>query len=80
MPVGSVKWFDAKKGYGFIEQDEAGGDVFVHFSGIVGDGYRALKQGDRVEFELTDTDKGVSATNVRVAGEPQDAGAGDGDS
>ena len=77
MAFGSVKWFDAKKGFGFIEQDETGRDVFVHFSAIVGDGYRALKQGDRVEFEVADAAKGPQATNVRLTGEALDSGADD---
>lgn len=61
---GKVKWFDGKKGYGFIEQEDGGGDVFVHFSDIVGDGYKTLEQGDRVKFEVSETQKGKKATRV----------------
>lgn len=67
MPCGCVKWFDVKKGYGFIECVEPEADVFVHHSGIVGEGYRQLKQGDQVEFDLTETDRGPRAVNVRQA-------------
>ena len=60
---GTVKWFNDSKGYGFIQHRE-GDDVFVHFSGIVGDGFRTLHEGDSVEFEVRDSDKGKQATNV----------------
>jgi CspA family cold shock protein len=60
---GTVKWFNDSKGYGFIEQP-AGDDVFVHFSAIVGDGFRTLAEGEAVEFEVRDTDRGLQATNV----------------
>jgi CspA family cold shock protein len=62
---GNVKWFNNRKGYGFIEKDE-GGDVFVHYTGVEGDGFRTLRQGQRVEFEVEDTDKGPQATAVRA--------------
>ena len=62
---GKVKWFDEAKGYGFIEQ-ESGDDIFVHFSQIVGDGFRTLKQGQEVEFEVSDGPKGPLATNVTL--------------
>lgn len=65
MACGTVKWFDSKKGYGFIQQ-ENGPDVFVHFSDIQSDGYRALKDGDSVEFELSRGDIGPRAANVKV--------------
>jgi len=61
--TGKVKWFDAKKGYGFIEHD-GGKDVFVHFSSINGDGFRTLEDGEKVEFDLTDGSKGLQAQNV----------------
>jgi CspA family cold shock protein len=61
---GSVKWFNASKGYGFIEKDE-GGDVFVHFSAIEGDGFRTLEEGQRVQFEEEQGPKGAQATKVR---------------
>jgi CspA family cold shock protein len=60
---GTVKWFNDSKGYGFIHPP-AGGDVFVHFSSIQGDGFRTLAEGDEVEFELRETDKGPQASNV----------------
>ncbi|HFE65483.1 cold-shock protein [candidate division KSB1 bacterium 4484_188] len=63
MVKGKVKWFDEKKGYGFIES-ENGEDVFVHYSSIVGDGFRTLNEGDEVEFEINDGPKGQQATNV----------------
>ncbi|HSV30417.1 MAG TPA: cold-shock protein [Atribacteraceae bacterium] len=64
MATGKVKWFNAAKGYGFIESDE-GGDVFVHYSSIGGSGYRALEQGDSVEFEVQQGAKGPQAVSVR---------------
>jgi CspA family cold shock protein len=60
---GTVKWFNATKGYGFIQR-ESGGDVFVHYSAIQSDGYRSLNQGDAVEFEVQDGPKGLQAANV----------------
>ena len=62
---GTVKWFSNEKGYGFIER-EGGEDVFVHHSKIAMSGYRSLSEGQRVEFELERTDKGMQATNVQV--------------
>ena len=61
--TGTVKWFDSKKGYGFITADN-GQDVFVHYTGIVGNGYRTLEEGDRVSFEITESDKGLKAVEV----------------
>ncbi len=63
MPKGRVKWFNDKKGYGFIEQ-ENGDDVFVHFSAIQGDGFKTLGEGQEVEFEVENGPKGVHAKNV----------------
>jgi cold shock protein len=63
---GTVKWFNAAKGYGFIQR-ENGEDVFVHFSAIQTQGYRTLDEGARVEFEVTKGPKGLQATNVMVA-------------
>jgi CspA family cold shock protein len=60
---GTVKWFNEAKGYGFIEQ-EGGSDVFVHFSAIQGDGYKTLVEGEKVEFEIEDGEKGPKAINV----------------
>ena len=64
MSSGSVKWFDSKKGFGFIHSTGIERDIFVHFSGIVGDGFRKLKYGDEVEFDVAQTDKGPQAHNV----------------
>jgi CspA family cold shock protein len=63
MPTGRVKWFNNAKGYGFIEREE-GGDVFVHYSAIQGEGYKSLTQGQTVEFEVSDGQKGPQASNV----------------
>lgn len=68
MEKGTVKWFNNKKGYGFIVT-EAGKDIFVHYSKILGDGYKTLKEGDTVQFEIGDTDKGPQAENVQVISE-----------
>ena len=72
MPVGTVKWFDAKKGYGFI-LNESGTDVFVRYSSIQGDGFRSLSDGDKVEFEQLESNKGLQAQNVRRHFERQDS-------
>jgi CspA family cold shock protein len=66
MAQGSVKWFNSEKGYGFIEQDGGGQDVFVHYSAIQSDGFRNLEEGQRVEFDITDGQKGPQASNVRA--------------
>ena len=65
MPSGKVKWFNADKGYGFIET-EGSEDVFVHFSSIAGEGYRNLNEGDSVEFDIEKDAKGPRAANVKV--------------
>ena len=72
MPTGRVKWFDAKKGYGFIIGDE-GQDVFVHYTSILGDGFRALKDGEIVTYDLVKGDKGHQARNVVRPAEPSQA-------
>lgn len=66
MATGTVKWFSPEKGFGFITQAD-GPDVFVHFSAIEGDGYRNLEEGQAVEFDVTEGQKGPQAANVRVA-------------
>jgi len=65
MAKGRVKWFNEKKGYGFISRDD-GNDVFVHFSAIKRDGFKSLYEGDEVEFEVTQGPKGLQATDVVV--------------
>ena len=65
MAKGTVKWFNASKGYGFISL-EGGEDVFVHFSAILGEGFKTLKEGDNVEFEVTSGATGPQASNVKV--------------
>jgi CspA family cold shock protein len=62
--IGKVKWFNSVKGYGFLGRDD-GPDVFVHYSAILGDGYRTLEEGDSVEFEIVPGAKGLQAANVR---------------
>jgi CspA family cold shock protein len=66
MAQGSVKWFNAEKGFGFIAQDGGGPDVFVHFSAIESDGYRSLDENQRVEYDVTQGPKGPQADKVRV--------------
>ena len=65
MSEGSVKWFNEKKGYGFIQQ-ENGQDLFVHYTAIQGDGFKTLAEGQKVRFEVEDTPKGPKAKNVQV--------------
>jgi CspA family cold shock protein len=65
MASGSVKWFDDRKGYGFIEQED-GPDVFVHHSGINGVGFKSLREGDKVTFDIEEGNKGPAAVNVTV--------------
>lgn len=67
MSMGKVKWFNESKGYGFIEPDGGGRDVFVHFSAIQGDGYKTLSEGQMVEFEVIEGEKGPQASNVMKA-------------
>lgn len=64
MATGIVKWFDDSKGFGFISPEDGSKDVFVHHSGIAGDGFKSLAEGQRVQFETQTTQKGPAATNV----------------
>ncbi len=66
MAHGTVKWFSPDQGYGFIEVDDGGHDIFVHFTAIQTDGYRVLEEGQRVEFEIMEDDRGSHAEAVRV--------------
>jgi CspA family cold shock protein len=65
MATGTVKWFNDAKGFGFIEPDQGGGDVFAHFSAIQMDGFRTLKQGSKVQYELVAGPKGMLAQNIQ---------------
>ena len=67
MATGTVKWFNNSKGFGFITPDGGGEDLFAHFSSIEMDGYKSLKEEQRVSFEVTDGPKGKQATNIREA-------------
>ncbi len=64
MPTGTVKWFSDQKGYGFIVPDDGGKEIFVHHTGIDGAGFKSLKEGDKVKYEVTQSPKGEQATNV----------------
>lgn len=66
MPTGTVKWFNADKGFGFIAPEDGSPDVFAHFSAINGAGYRSLNENDRVEYEVTSGPKGPQASNITV--------------
>ena len=68
MAIGTVKWFNSEKGYGFITPEDGSKDLFVHFSAIQGDGYKTLNEGQKVEYEATQGQKGPQASNVRVVG------------
>ena len=70
MPTGTVKWFSNSKGYGFIQAEGTEQDIFVHFTSIQAEGYRTLKEGEAVEFELVDGPKGPKAENVMRAQPP----------
>ena len=68
MATGTVKWFNNEKGYGFITPEDGSKDVFVHYSGIEGDGYKSLTEGQKVEYTVTQGQKGPQATGVRAVG------------
>lgn len=68
MPSGTVKWFNDAKGFGFIQPDGGGPDAFAHFSAIQAEGYKSLKEGARVTFELTEGAKGLMAANIHAEG------------
>ena len=67
MPTGVVKWFNNAKGFGFVSPDGGGDDVFAHFSAIEMEGYKSLKQGQKVEFEISEGPKGLYASHIRPA-------------
>lgn len=68
MAQGTVKWFNDAKGFGFIEPDGGGADIFAHFSAVEMEGFKTLKQGSRVSFEITEGPKGQLATNIQALG------------
>jgi CspA family cold shock protein len=65
MATGTVKWFNDDKGFGFVSPDETGADLFVHHTGIAGDGFKSLAEGAKVEYDTQPSDKGPKAVNVR---------------
>jgi CspA family cold shock protein len=71
MPTGTVKWFSASKGYGFISPEDGGTDVFAHFSAIEMDGFKTLKEGQRVEYDVQDGPKGPQASKIQPAATEQ---------
>lgn len=73
--TGTVKWFNAGKGYGFIERDNGEGDVFVHYSAVTGTGFKTLDEGQRVEFDVVESEKGPQAQEVNTLGESSSVSA-----
>ncbi|MAZ65722.1 MAG: cold shock domain protein CspD [Kangiellaceae bacterium] len=71
MPTGKVKWFNNAKGYGFILTEEGNNDIFAHYSTITMDGYKSLKAGQQVEFEISQGPKGLHATEIKPVGDLQ---------
>lgn len=71
MAIGTVKWFNNAKGYGFILPDEGGDDLFAHYSSVQMNGYKTLKAGQPVEFEIIEGPKGLQATNIQAVGDPE---------
>ncbi|MCK4950278.1 MAG: cold-shock protein [Gammaproteobacteria bacterium] len=67
MSIGTVKWFSNAKGYGFILSDDGGDDIFAHFSAIEMEGYKSLKEGQKVEFDITNGPKGLQAASIKAA-------------
>jgi CspA family cold shock protein len=82
MATGTVKWFNGDKGYGFITPEDGSSDLFIHFSNIVGEGYKNLQEGERVEYEPAQGKKGPEAINVRSlgGGQPMEGSHGGGQS
>jgi CspA family cold shock protein len=75
MPIGTVKWFNNAKGFGFILPDGGGEDLFAHFSAVTMEGYKTLKAGQQVSFDIIKGPKGLHATNIEVAGNSQGRGS-----
>ncbi|WP_413853692.1 cold-shock protein [Candidatus Ruminimicrobium bovinum] len=65
MAQGKVKWFNDQKGYGFISNNDGSGDVFAHYSAVLAEGFKSLAEGDNVEFDVVDSDKGPKAANIK---------------